>query len=177
MKRLHSIKLPIFLVFYIAFLPFEGAQSAVIVLENAANKTWKHETGNIDSKTKISTEVAASDQYFYVSKDEVSWFAAEYFCKTQGWYLVSIRNLGEAVQLNGFLHFNKLIVEHYWTSGNRLADQKSWYWDLHYEAMGYTNWASNEPETTKAQYCMRLTGMLWYSYDCTQLSKYICRKH
>ncbi|XP_050318609.1 lithostathine-2-like [Bactrocera neohumeralis] len=174
MKRLNTIKLSLFLAFFVAFLLFEETQSAVIDLENIIlNKT---EAGYNDSKAE-NRAVAATDDDFYVSEDAISWFAAEYFCRKNGWHLVSIRNLEEAVQLNGFLHFNTLTVERYWTSGNRLADQKSWYWDLNYEGMGYTNWAENEPETTKAQYCMRLTGMLWYSYDCVQSSRYICRKH
>lgn len=112
-----------------------------------------------------------------MSKDELSWFSANYFCRSKGWHLISTKDLEESVQLYGFLQFNKLTVGRYWTSGNRLADRRSWYWNLHNEAMGYTNWAPNYPETEKAQYCMQLSGILWYSYDCERLSKYICKKN
>ncbi|XP_011192204.1 lithostathine-2 [Zeugodacus cucurbitae] len=173
MKRFYSVNLPIFLVIFVAFILFEGTQSAVIELENTSNKI---ETVNLDSKA-VSYVEDVSDQHFYVSKDELSWFSANYFCKSKGWRLVSIRNLEEAVELFGFLQFNRLTVSRYWTSGNRLADQKSWYWNLHDEAMGYTNWAQYYPESGKTQFCMQITGMLWYSYDCEKISRYICAKN
>lgn len=148
------------------------------------------------SVQRISQKVHQSIQLF--DYFQLSWFSANYFCRSKGWHLISTKDLEESVQLYGFLQFNskntviiiskptkyrylfnlvELTVGRYWTSGNRLADRRSWYWNLHNEAMGYTNWAPNYPETEKAQYCMQLSGILWYSYDCERLSKYICKKN
>ncbi|XP_018785134.1 PREDICTED: perlucin-like [Bactrocera latifrons] len=115
---------------------------------------------------------------YYVSHNPVSWFAANYFCYSNGWSLVAPSSFTSDLLLKGFIELFGLTQNNYWTAGNRLANETTWLWGLGGNSFAFTNWAASEPVTSGD--CLLLQtntiDILWANQDCGAQNGFICQK-
>ncbi|XP_067626152.1 C-type lectin domain family 3 member A-like isoform X2 [Eurosta solidaginis] len=116
---------------------------------------------------------------YFVSEKEHTWYAANYYCYSQGWNLVSIANFEATTLLKGFREFYAFTGTSYWSAGNRL-ESKKWLWGLGGHKFSYLNWASGQGNNSTEKKCLLLgetADSLWSQEDCTKMQKFICQKH
>ncbi|XP_004531579.1 C-type lectin 37Db [Ceratitis capitata] len=118
---------------------------------------------------------------YYVSSKKVSWFAANYYCFSKGWELVSPENFQALTLLKGFRELYDVTGTTYWSAGNRL-DGSSWVWGLNDGGSKFsiTNWSSNEPNGNYTDKCLLIDNSaesLWTNADCAAKYKFICQKY
>ncbi|XP_011180387.2 lithostathine-2 [Zeugodacus cucurbitae] len=116
---------------------------------------------------------------YYVSQNPVSWFAANYFCYSNGWSLVAPNSFVSDIQLKGFIELFALTQNNYWTAGNRLANQTTWLWGLTGKKFSFTNWGVNEPLVDGNCLLVQTntTDILWANQDCAVQNNFICQKN
>ncbi|XP_022093397.1 perlucin-like protein [Acanthaster planci] len=77
------------------------------------------------------------------------WQYAEYFCRADGAWLVTIRNRADSVWVNNFFKRNKHnCPSSYWIGANDIVEEGVWRWAQNGRKVTYTNWGPNEPNNS-----------------------------
>ncbi|XP_065343282.1 C-type lectin 37Da-like [Cloeon dipterum] len=119
-------------------------------------------------------------RYYEVSSVPAPWFLANYECKRKGMALVSLETREEDDYIRQHL-FSNFPGEHFWTSGNDVYQEGSYYWDSTGNAVGpYRNWAPNQPVAGTTLNCIaydRNLDIRWVTSNCNNPLRYICEQY
>nr|XP_023014521.1 macrophage mannose receptor 1-like [Leptinotarsa decemlineata] len=114
---------------------------------------------------------------YHLSKDRLTYSQATEACRNQSMKLVSIQTKEKNDAINSVLQKSGA-NEYYWTSGNRIADEKTWIWPPS-EKITYFNWDQGEPNNLRThENCLEVfksgTDTKWNDDPCDQKNLYIC---
>ncbi|KAG5872367.1 hypothetical protein JTB14_014813 [Gonioctena quinquepunctata] len=109
--------------------------------------------GNCPSTSSPVIHVTASplppkqQEKYKINADKLTYTQAVQACKDQSMQLVSIQTKEKNDAINKLIQ-QRGTAEAYWTSGNRIADEKTWVW-LNNDKLEYFNWNQGEPNNAK----------------------------
>ncbi|KAG5860658.1 hypothetical protein JTB14_003522 [Gonioctena quinquepunctata] len=98
-------------------------------------------------------------------------------CEIQSMQLVSIQTKEKNDAINELIQ-KKGTDEHYWTSGNRIADNNKWVW-FNNKTIEYFNWNQGEPNNAKTnEFAIKIfkkgADSKWNDDPLEETSSYIC---
>lgn len=74
--------------------------------------------------------------------------------------------------------YRNLIVTDWWTGGNNLGSNGSYYWVADGRRMEFTDWQVGEPKSiTGSENCVQMRKYVefkWHNANCTDLDYFIC---
>jgi uncharacterized membrane protein len=133
--------------------------------------------------TGTSTIYNQGSWYHFCSARTCTWEDAANGCRSAGASLVAIDSAAEQQYVASHPDWSDVSL---WLGGNDRATEGQWYWSSPSSEQGgarfwsggptgsaqggaYTNWDSNEPNTTASRDCAFLykTTMKWWAWDCT----------
>ncbi|KAK6180708.1 hypothetical protein SNE40_008709 [Patella caerulea] len=113
------------------------------------------------------------------SQNKLNWLMARGDCRGKGGDLLSITSKTEQDYVKGRIRASNDsgIV---WIGLNNLDKDETWQWSDG-SPLNLTNWLKGEPETVdgSGSDCGAISNLEygWFNQQCTQMSKYICKKH
>ncbi|XP_028895224.1 galactose-specific lectin nattectin [Zeugodacus cucurbitae] len=114
---------------------------------------------------------------YIVTLIKLNWYAAYAFCDQNGWSLASIESTLEQFQVQNYLNYFNLQSNHFWTSGNKLADLQNYRWGYNGSKFSYTNWVTGGPNSFMGgQHCVKLqeNTLKWDNDFCENSHHFIC---
>ncbi|CAG9859690.1 unnamed protein product [Phyllotreta striolata] len=114
---------------------------------------------------------------YHLVKEQVSYNSAVKQCQDIGMELLSIQNKAKQIAVDKFITESSY-TSWIWTSGNRIADQKTWRW-LSGEPISEFFWYEGEPNNQKGnEECISIGkktgGSAWNDAPCDAKNYYIC---
>ncbi|XP_065344091.1 CD209 antigen-like protein B [Cloeon dipterum] len=147
-------------------------------------------TGAVMRRTNASSRVAEgvagkllspfpSSEYFF-STEELNWYSAARFCKSNGMELASIETEAEN---NAILQVIGKLVGDFWLSGTDLGSEGKFYWaGTGMDVEGFTKFLRGQPDNyIGEEHCLqfhrhRITNIGWNDNKCDVQCRFICEK-
>ncbi|KAF4522785.1 hypothetical protein B566_EDAN014828 [Ephemera danica] len=117
--------------------------------------------------------------FYHIELTDRNWFEADIFCRSNNLALVSFETKTEQDVVFAELQRLGIHANAFWTSGNDLAMEATYFWSQTGRPFGFTSWAPNEPNNAGgAENCVTLTHSMntprWNDGACSSRRWSIC---
>ncbi|XP_052892994.1 C-type lectin 37Db-like [Anopheles moucheti] len=106
----------------------------------------------------ISFRVLQQKSYYFGNIFKLNWHKASAFCRSQGLFLVSIKNQAQLDEVIGYVrkigYFLTEETLQLWTSGNDLEEKNQYIWTSTGERITLNRWSVGEPNHMKEDDCI-----------------------
>ncbi|KAH8412971.1 hypothetical protein KR009_007242 [Drosophila setifemur] len=117
--------------------------------------------------------------YFIESNLRKNWFDAYESCRKMGAGLIDFESIEEWTAINKYLLETEIVFKTYWTSGNDLANDRTFNWFVSGQPISLDIWQPGEPNNLNGnEHCVDIAkpndpGI--NDRNCTIKSYYICK--
>ncbi|CAC5385071.1 unnamed protein product [Mytilus coruscus] len=117
------------------------------------------------------------DHCYFVSKQKKTWFEAERYCRSEGSFLVNIKDDTENNWVMSKLKEAK--ISNAWL-GATDCDSDKWIWVSDFAPVKFFKWYSNEPNGGTGENCLEMysnLGGVWNDKPCKYTLDFVCKRH
>lgn len=134
----------------------------------------------------VSPPIKINEKTYYIETFfKANWYRAGQFCRYHNMHLASINGQEENDEIGKRINETGLNSEHFWTSGNDLAQNNSYVWLTTGESIIFDNWQDREPNHLVVQgeeeHCIEVDGIKNPDFRfndalCSKEFYFICEK-